>query len=159
MHSRHTTSAYCPVPDPEHLILGVTDQLELDLGAIGARIRELRVKAGQSQEGLARAIEANTSDVSRWERGEVAPRAKPLARLAIELKCSVDYILFGDSPSPTPQERAALKEFRATALGKQAEKNGWMPQLRRMNPPPGLELDVYRMVVYRLLDIEQGKRS
>lgn len=54
----------------------------------GARIRELRVRAGLSQSGLATAINrltgmhANRHTVSRWECGPIAPG--PYARLALD---------------------------------------------------------------------------
>ena len=46
------------------------------------RIREYRVKVGQSQQGLARDVGRSVSMVSRWERGQTLPTVPNLFRLA-----------------------------------------------------------------------------
>lgn len=156
------TSSYCSKAEPDHLILGMSGQpIELDPEAIGDRIRTLREAAGISQERLARDIDAKSgSDVSRWERGEVTPRAKPLARLADRFGCSIDYILTGKSaPRSNGQESEALRRFLATTLGKTARERGWARLLQAMNPPPGLEQETFRHAVYGLMDKEGEQKK
>lgn len=160
MDATPATSAYCRRQHTEQLIPGVSDKkLELDLPSIGDRIRQLREHRELSQEALARAVHAkSSSDVSRWERGLVAPRAENLLRLADALGVSVDYLLGGETASSNGASEA-LKTFLETPIGQEAVKRGWTSQLRRLSPPKGVEVEQYRHLVLALLDKEHvGKK-
>lgn len=157
MHLSPLTSAYCEKPMPAHLILGVNAKTELDIAAIGARLKELRLRSGDSQERVAQTIGCSVSDISRWERGAVAPQALRLARLAVHFGVSTDYLLFGPVAQPPAPESEAFRAFKGTRLGKIAAERGWLPALRAIKPPVGLEAAVYRDVVNRLL--EQDERG
>jgi len=49
---------------------------------IGSEIRAARLRAGLTQEGLARQIDVTMNTVARWERGEFAPSPELAAKLA-----------------------------------------------------------------------------
>lgn len=152
------TSAHCESAEPEHLILGVSDKQELDLKAIGQRLRTLREKTGKNQEQVAMAMGLAGSTISRWERGITAPQAEQLALVADYYKVSVDRILYG-TDGQSGQDSPILREFLSTSLGKTAQKRGWAPLLRVMNPPAGLEMSTYRHAVYGLMDLEGEARK
>lgn len=84
-------------------------------GAIGARIRERRLRAGLSQEALAEKIHLSSSAVARWEDGRtelpaikhLTAAAKVFTRLGVPT--TVEYLVAGD-----PEE--SLKE-KVDALG------------------------------------------
>jgi transcriptional regulator with XRE-family HTH domain len=50
--------------------------------SLGHRLKEARLAAGFTQEGLARALNVSTSTVSRWERDEFTPEPRHLEHLA-----------------------------------------------------------------------------
>ena len=66
----------------------------VDLRAIGARIRELR--AGMLQEELAEYLGISQGQLSKLERGLMAPTAETLARLSETFEKSIDWIVHGD---------------------------------------------------------------
>ena len=65
--------------------------------ALGERIRELRIKSGFSQEGLANEADIPLSQIGRIERGEINPTISSLfviaKALAIDLKTLFDFNL------------------------------------------------------------------
>ena len=61
--------------------------------SLGARIRELRTLSALSQAQLAEKIGVNTSAVSLWENDVNEPKASYIARLALALDVSADYLL------------------------------------------------------------------
>jgi transcriptional regulator with XRE-family HTH domain len=68
------------------------------------RLRQLRERAGLSQQELADAIKVSKRQIGRYEQGAGQPTADILARMAKILNCSVDYLL---DLSDSPNERAA----------------------------------------------------
>lgn len=84
------------------------------------RLRELRQKHGLSQEGLAVQIGVRGQQIWRYENGSQLPNADVVARLAIALGTSADYLLgLADNPSPmkaseelSHQEKQALAAWR-----------------------------------------------
>jgi len=72
--------------------------------AIGARIRQLRVSAGLTQQALAHAADIGRVTLVRIEKGEQAPRYGTLASLAHALGWSVQYLLVSEQDA---QENAA----------------------------------------------------
>ena len=60
---------------------------------INCQIKQIRKKAGFTQEELAKAIGLKAaSSVSMWETGERYPRIDVLFRIAMALNCSVDEL-------------------------------------------------------------------
>jgi len=67
----------------------------LDFKAIGARIKEARTDAGQSQKQFADMIECDQAYVSQIETGVTKPSLAFLAALSKFSGQSIDYFLFG----------------------------------------------------------------
>jgi len=65
-----------------------------DLKAIGARVRELR--AGMLQEDLAEYLGISQGQLSKIERGVLAPTTDTLARLSQKFERSIDWIVHGN---------------------------------------------------------------
>jgi transcriptional regulator with XRE-family HTH domain len=53
----------------------------------------LRLKAGMTQEQLARKMNVDQAAVSRWESGDTKPLKKSRKKLAKVLGCTVDELL------------------------------------------------------------------
>lgn len=88
---------------------------------VGQRMRELRKRAGRSQEEVAEALGYGLSSVSAWERGSREPRLRALADVARLLGCTVgDFFptpeLGWDEPvaDPTPVRIQRLERQLAT---------------------------------------------
>lgn len=64
---------------------------------IGKAIRRMRKAKGLTVMELQRMIDAGDGQVYRWERGEYAPSAYFLCRMADALECSVDELLGRES--------------------------------------------------------------
>lgn len=62
--------------------------------SLSQRIRQRRAYLGMSQKDLAQQLQMAQTIVSRIERGEnTNPGAEVLKRLAIALRCSIDWLL------------------------------------------------------------------
>lgn len=60
----------------------------------GRRIQEARKAAGyETIQSFARALEANPSQIVRWESGSTTPRAEALREIARLCGTSTDYLL------------------------------------------------------------------
>ena len=57
------------------------------------RLKELRLEQGWTQKRLAQALETTNSAVCDWEKGRSQPDLQMLARLAVVLDVSADYLL------------------------------------------------------------------
>ena len=72
---------------------------------IGNRIKEIRLKRGMSQLELAKNAGTHQSNLSGWERGRRDIFAWTLARLAVALNVSTDYLLLlTDDPTPSHEK-------------------------------------------------------
>lgn len=60
---------------------------------IGDRIRLLRTENNLSQETLARKIQSNQKQISKWERGQIEPNIDMMKKLADYFEVSVDYLI------------------------------------------------------------------
>ena len=78
---------------------------------LGARLREARLRAGDSVRGLARRVEVSPSLVSQIERGSVKPSVGTLYAMATELGLALDE-LFRDQ-EPVRGRRRAPERARA----------------------------------------------
>jgi transcriptional regulator with XRE-family HTH domain len=65
--------------------------------AMGIRLRELRLRQGLTQEGLARRIDVSTNTIRHWERGDRTMNADRFVRLAQALDVTL-YELAGIPP-------------------------------------------------------------
>ena len=84
------------------------EKVELEYKDFGARIRELRLEMGMSQEELAGKLGISKQILSRYEVGQRSPKIAQVQKFAEILKVSVDYLL-GDSV-----EEAAFNSVCAT---------------------------------------------
>jgi transcriptional regulator with XRE-family HTH domain len=97
------------------------------VSAVGRRVRQLRIRAGMTQERLAERAEISVSFLSMIERGERSPHLETLERLALGLEVPVEELFrldpverqeaTGDASDGAPTEGIALRE----GLGADAE--------------------------------------
>jgi transcriptional regulator with XRE-family HTH domain len=66
------------------------------LAGIGGRVRERRKSFGLTLDGLAEVTDMSKTGLWQVEKGRSEPGAGTLARLALALSVSVDWIIFGD---------------------------------------------------------------
>lgn len=59
---------------------------------IGARIRELRLQKGMTQEQLAQALHLSPQAVSKWENHTTTPDIGLLPELSVQLGCTIDQL-------------------------------------------------------------------
>lgn len=88
---------------------------------IGARLKVARTRANHTQASLAEMLGTDARQVWRWENGENKPNGEVIARLAVILEVSSDYLL-GLTDEPTSslvessdlsaKERAAVSAWR-----------------------------------------------
>jgi transcriptional regulator with XRE-family HTH domain len=71
--------------------------MELDAKKIGARIKLRRKELNLTQLTIKEKVGISSGNLSDIERGNRLPAAQTLVQLAKVLKCSVDYILTGES--------------------------------------------------------------
>ncbi len=69
-------------------------KLSLDLKAVGARIRELR--GALLQDELAAYLGISQGQLSKIERGKMAPTVEALVRLSEKFQKSLDWIVRGE---------------------------------------------------------------
>ena len=62
-------------------------------GNLGERIRQARIAAGYTTEGLARVLDVSTRTVAGWQADRSKPSYERLARLAGVLEKPVSYFL------------------------------------------------------------------
>ncbi len=76
---------------------------------LSERLRELRKKAGYSQETLAEMLDVSRQAVSKWESSQGKPDVDNVIKLTEIYQVSADYILLGKEN--TPAVPAAKKEL------------------------------------------------
>src|SRR5690606_41094599 len=67
------------------------------VSAVGRRVRQLRIRAGMTQERLAERAEISVSFLSMIERGERSPHLETLERLAMGLEVPVEALFRPDA--------------------------------------------------------------
>lgn len=67
---------------------------DMNPNQIGANIRELRTKNGETSEELAKAINASTSAIGMYENGYRIPRDEIKIRIAEHYRVPVESIFF-----------------------------------------------------------------
>jgi transcriptional regulator with XRE-family HTH domain len=86
--------------------------------AIGPRIRAAREARGWTQFQLGIVLGRRDTEVSRWERGALNPRAGAIAEVAVALGVSADYLLSLTKEmvlDPTWTDRSAVRPTDALA--------------------------------------------
>jgi transcriptional regulator with XRE-family HTH domain len=85
----------------------------------GNRLKDIRLKAGHTQESLSELLGVGIRQIWRYEKNETEPSGEMVARLARALNTSADYLLgLTDDPAPgqieelSPKERAAVAAWR-----------------------------------------------
>lgn len=89
--------------------------MNIDSRVVGARIKAKRVAAGLSQKSLAQAVDVSPPAINRFEKGIKSPSIETLARLAISLGTSTDYLLGAatdDEIFVDEEIRGAFREFK-----------------------------------------------
>jgi transcriptional regulator with XRE-family HTH domain len=93
------------------------------VSTIHERIREARLRAGLTQEALAREIGTRAMSISDWERGTRTPKAVHVAAIASVLEVSADWLIHGsetkfgehvvrDDASTPPAVEAYIKRMK-----------------------------------------------
>lgn len=65
----------------------------LDFKRIGARIKEMRIRRGLTQEFVADRLDLNASHISNIERGRAHPSLTALVRIADIFECPVEFFI------------------------------------------------------------------
>ena len=78
---------------------------------IGVRIKNLRLRAGLTQEQLAKNIGVSQGTVAGWERGNSKPSVRVLKKLANELNISIERLTAIDTGPATPESIEAMKSL------------------------------------------------
>ena len=78
---------------------------------IGYRIKRLRLRAGLTQEQLAKNIGVSQGTVAGWERGNSKPSVRVLKKLANELDASIEQLTTIDIKPATPETIEAIKSL------------------------------------------------
>lgn len=118
MTERITSSSATPGADP------------VDRAAFAARLTRAMGQAGHNRRSLAAAIGAHHNNVGQWASDTSWPRTDQLARLAIALNVSVDWLLTGRDP-PLAHARGA-EEANAPAVQVARDLAELGPQLTRL---------------------------
>ena len=77
---------------------------------LNERIRELRKKAGYSQQQMARKLHLTQGAISQWENGITVPAADQLSALADVFEITVDELLGRTAEQPPEDEAWAIRE-------------------------------------------------
>lgn len=88
---------------------------------IADRLKELRKKAGYSQEQLAELLDISRQAVSKWESGQGNPDIENVIRLTEIYGVSADHILLGreeNEASKVPEPQENIKKERNPETGK-----------------------------------------
>lgn len=81
--------------------------MELDKKSFGARLRELRLASGLSQEALAERCGVGQGRISQWESGTNAPLITQTVKLAEALGVGIEELV--KPPSPPPKRSTGKK--------------------------------------------------
>ena len=101
-----------------------------DYYAMGSRIRELRIRAGLTQEQLSEAADISTSFVGFIERGEKRCSVETVYNLAVSLGASMDYLVFGNKNLCNQQSCALYMDLR-NLVNAYGDEQLYSPRLHR----------------------------
>ena len=91
----------------------------------GAKLQDLRKKAGMSQDTLAEKLNVSRQAVSRWERDETLPETEKVILLADLFGVTTDYLLRPQLEMPEPTRKERTSRFFTEHLGTLARILGW----------------------------------
>ena len=74
----------------------------IDYGAIGSKVKEIRVKKGITQEQLAEAVGVGVTHISHLETGSGTVSLKVFVAIVNYLDCSADELLFKEVSNARP---------------------------------------------------------
>ena len=77
---------------------------------VSNQLKELRKKAGLSQEELAKTLFVSRQAVSKWETGETVPDLENLVALANLFDVSLDYLILGKTTSLERTDNTNIEE-------------------------------------------------
>jgi phage repressor protein C with HTH and peptisase S24 domain len=80
----------------------MSDRLRSAQPTLGDRIRQRREYLGLTRENIARHFDISPDEVERWESGETTPEGRRLRELRALLRCSVQWLLTGETARPEP---------------------------------------------------------
>lgn len=78
---------------------------------IGQRIKNRRKELNITQAQIKEATGISTGNLSEIENGHILPSSSALISLSKVLKCSVDYILFGEAQISEKPEISNIRDF------------------------------------------------
>jgi transcriptional regulator with XRE-family HTH domain len=79
---------------------------------LGKRIRATRIKLGLSQPRLAKLAKMNVMTISRYETGvRKGLRVSSLLKLAVALKTSPEYLVYGNRHKPINEADGSIKKL------------------------------------------------
>ena len=99
----------------------------MQIGDIGERIKDLRIKKGMSLQDVADRLEVNRSSVMRWEKGEISKIKLPvLETLAFLFGTTANYLLCGDEKEEWVNENSIKNDgfCHLPLIGKVCAGNG-----------------------------------
>lgn len=82
-----------------------------------SRIREARLKANLSQDGLARAVGTSQRNIVRWEKGHNVPRSEFLAAIAKATGQNIEFFLREDDDTDDDQRVSMPDTLHKLAAG------------------------------------------
>lgn len=80
------------------------------VGGFGQKLKEVRARAGLTQEALARAADISLSAITKLESGKVDPTWGTVQRIAKALGVSVEEFKDDEPAAPEPEEKPAPKK-------------------------------------------------
>lgn len=92
------------------------DEEEKTRKAIGLRIAQRRENLGLSQIQLAEMCDVSPNTITSIETGKTGARFDTFRKLVIALRCSADYLMFGENPPSESKDKldAMCDRVRAT---------------------------------------------
>ena len=82
----------------------------MDAEKTGKLIRDLRIKAGMTQQELAEALNISPTAISKWENGHSLPDISMLEPIADKLNVSISEIIIGEMEMEQSSESSAVSE-------------------------------------------------
>lgn len=73
--------------------------MNYDAEKIGSRVKQIRAKAGETQDAVAELLQLEKASISRKERGKTVFSVEELLTLAQRYGVSLDWLVTGEVPS------------------------------------------------------------
>ena len=129
--------------------------INVDETLIGKRIKETRERKRMSQQSVSDETGISTSQISGYENGKKTPGLISLARIAVALGTSIDYLVFG-SDAERPITTASDEEEVIVNCLAELHKLGVVERKEKYFPGTSAHDDLFvaghRMAIIRLLE-------